>query len=137
MSLTLVLLTACITQPVPVIPAEDGSYRQILLERINLYRLENGLNPLQLDPFLSHLAWNHCVAMFAKGRANHRDIDERFAQIDSTLCVENIGWNYGSPLGVFEGWRKSRGHNKNLLKEGINRAGIAEVGKYVTFFACN
>lgn len=67
---------------------------------------------------------------------SHNNFDERFREANSRLCVENVGWNYSVPRQMFEGWQKSDGHNQNMLKEGIHRVGIAEIGKYVTFFAC-
>ncbi len=122
-------------QPV-ILPQEDVGYSRIMLELINLYRMENGLNPLQLDPLLVGLAKNHSSEMFLKEKVNHRNFDERLEQARSRLCVENVGWNYGSPHNMLNGWRRSSDHNHNLLQEGINRVGIAEIGQYVTFFAC-
>jgi len=50
--------------------------------------------------------------------------------------MENVGWNYRLPQEMFEGWRQSGGHRSNMLKKGVQRVGIAEIGSYVKFFVC-
>lgn len=125
-----------------VLPArameDDGStlYARTLLEQINNYRQVNGLPPLRFDAGLTRLAKNHSFAMFQQKRMSHRNFDERFERSGSRLCVENVGWNYSNPLKQFDAWRHSSGHDENMLKDGVSKAGIAEIGKYVTFFAC-
>jgi uncharacterized protein YkwD len=111
-------------------------YARTLLEQINNYRIYNGLPPLRFDARLNHLARSHSFAMFRQKRMSHSGFDERFRRSGSRMCVENVGWNYSTPLKQFDSWRHSRGHDENMLKEGIHYAGIAEIGKYVTFFAC-
>ena len=117
---------------------DDGStlYARTLLEQINNYRQVNGLAPLRFDAGLTSLAKTHSFAMFQQKRMSHRNFDERFERSGSRLCVENVGWNYSNPLKQFDGWRHSSGHDENMLKDGVAKAGIAEIGKYVTFFAC-
>lgn len=111
-------------------------YGRTLLEQINLYRQDNGLNPLRFDANLIHLAKNHSFAMSQQKRVSHSKFNERFERSGSRLCVENVGWNYSNPLKQFDAWRRSSGHDQNMLKEGVYKAGIAEIGNYVTFFAC-
>lgn len=139
------LLVALITWCLVVVNAPvaraigDGSatlYGRTLLEQINNYRHIHGLAPLRFDANLNRLAENHSFAMFQQKRVSHRDFNERFKRSGSQLCVENVGWNYSTPLKQFDAWRHSSGHDENMLKDGIARAGIAEIGKYVTFFAC-
>lgn len=136
-ALLIALLSATegLCRSVAVQKAESG-YDLALLEQINRYRLENGLNRMRLDPALGELAREHSGMMFRRRQTNHDNFNARFQQAQSRLCVENVGWNYDTPAQMFEGWRRSSGHNRNMLKEGLNRAGIAETGKYVTFFAC-
>ncbi|RPH42632.1 MAG: CAP domain-containing protein [Desulfobulbaceae bacterium] len=133
--LALLSLPACMAQPL-LLPRENLDYSRILLEQINLYRMNNGLNSLRIDPVLGQLAKEHSSHMFQRKRISHRNFDERSDQAGSCLCVENVGWNYDSPLKLFDDWQRSRGHNRNMLKMEITRVGIAETGKYVTFFAC-
>lgn len=124
---------------VPTRAADDGStlYDRTLLEQINNYRQVNGLNPLRFDVRLARLARTHSFEMFQQKRVSHLNFDQRFERSGGRLCVENVGWNYSTPLKQFDGWRHSSGHDENMLKEGVTRAGIAEINQYVTFFACN
>jgi len=133
--IALLLGTECIAQSVKM-QGEEPSYSLDLFEQINLYRLSMGMKRLRLDPKLVRLAKEHSKMMFRKQQMSHNNFEERFTQADSQLCVENVGWNYNLPQEMFEGWRRSSGHNRNMLKKEVNRAGIAEVGRYVTFFAC-
>ena len=129
---------------VPSLPAQCASfeeggaspYARTLLEQINNYRSANGLSSLRFDDRLNHLAMTHSFAMSRQKRMSHANFDERFQRSGSRMCVENVGWNYPTPLKLFDGWRHSSGHNENMLKDGVSSVGIAEVGKYVTFFAC-
>jgi uncharacterized protein YkwD len=132
-------LLSIVGAALPARAADDGStlYDRTLLEQINNYRQVNGLNSLRFDVRLARLAKTHSFEMFQQKRVSHRNFDERFERAGSRLCVENVGWNYSTPLKQFDGWRHSSGHDENMLKEGVTRAGIAEVGRYVTFFACN
>ncbi len=134
--LLLGVLTAASVQARERRPSGVTAYGATLLAEINSYRQENGLNSLRFDPALVRLAQRHSFEMFRQKRMSHSKFRERFQRSGSRLCVENVGWNYSNPLKMFEGWRGSRGHDENMLKEGISKAGIAEVGKYVTFFAC-
>lgn len=111
-------------------------YSQKLLQQINLYRRENGLKQLWFDPILLQLAKKHSTEMCRRNMLDHHNFNARFKQAHTHLCVENVGWNYSSPQGMFDGWRLSNIHNQNMLHEEINRVGIAEAGEYVTFFAC-
>lgn len=130
---------------VPSLPAQCASfeeggaslYARTLLEQINNYRNDNGLASLRFDDRLNHLAMTHSFAMSRQKRMSHANFDERFQRSGSRMCVENVGWNYPTPLKLFDGWRHSSGHNENMLKDGVSYVGIAEVGKYVTFFACH
>ena len=136
---TLLIVLLCSTEgpaQSATLPKEDSGYNQALLAEINRYRQKNGLNQLQLDPNLVELAREHSGMMLRRQQTHHDNFNARFQQAKSRLCVENVGWNYDTPAQLFEGWRRSGGHNRNMLKEGLSRAGIAETGKYVTFFAC-
>jgi uncharacterized protein YkwD len=134
--LLLVSLAATAVQAKAMRPAGVTAYGETLLAEINLYRQESGLNPLRFDPALVQLAQKHSFEMFQQKMLSHRNFKQRFERSGSRSCVENVGWNYPNPLKMFEGWRRSRGHDENMLKDGVRKVGIAEVGKYVTYFAC-
>ena len=111
-------------------------YAANLLDLINNYRLYYGLSSLRFDSRLNQLALKHSYDMFRRKRMSHNGFQDRFRRSGRRMCVENVGWNYTTPLKQFDGWRHSRGHDENMLKEDIHYVGIAQVGNYVTFFAC-
>ncbi|MGD9947044.1 MAG: CAP domain-containing protein [Desulfobulbus sp.] len=112
-------------------------YAANLLELINNYRAYYNLAPLRFDDRLNQLARKHSFDMFHQKRMSHNGFNDRFRRAERRLCVENVGWNYSTPLKQFDAWRHSRGHDENMLNEDVRYVGIAEVGKYVTFFACH
>ena len=113
------------------------AYDEELLAAINRYRQENGLQALQSDQKLVRLAKGHSNTMYRLRAMNHDRFEERFKKAGATLCVENVGWNYLEAEAQFKGWRDSFAHNRNMLAPGIRQVGVAVVGTYVTFFACN
>jgi hypothetical protein len=115
----------------------SSSYEEELLVHINRYRLESGLNELSFDKTLNKLATTHCQQMEVTDKLSHSGFDERFEKCGRSVCVENVGWNFETAAGQFRAWKKSRGHNENMLNKQIRHAGISKRGPYVTFFACD
>ena len=121
-------------------PACAGGFEDDLLGLINRYRLTKGLKPLASAPQLIDLAEEHSQAMQEQDRMSHDGFERRFkraAADGASSCVENVAWNHPTPRNLLDGWRKSSGHNRNMLERRISRAGISKVGQYITFFACN
>ena len=112
-------------------------YETELLHRINHYRTENGLNGLSFDRILNRLARSHSRYMNKKDILCHDNFEDRFKECGRSSCVENVGWNSPTPGDQLRAWENSKGHNANLLNRKIRYAGIAKVGDYVTFFACD
>ncbi len=112
------------------------SYETTLLNQINLYRQENNLAPLQLNEHLNQLAVQHSTFMQQQNELSHKMFKERFRAAKRPSCVENVGWNYQTGSDQFLGWKHSSGHNKNMLAPQMTQVGLAKVGAYVTFFAC-
>jgi uncharacterized protein YkwD len=133
-SLLTVLLSANLTYSLN--NKQSYSYEDNLLTCINIYRAENELKPLLMESNLKILAKSQSQYMHKKNALNHDHFDERFSKSGRSLCVENVGWNYQTPEAQVQAWKKSGGHNKNLLNKKIKYAGIAKSGLYVTFFAC-
>jgi uncharacterized protein YkwD len=133
-SLLIVLLSANLTSSLN--NEHSYSYEDKLLTCINTYRVENDLKPILMEANLKILAKNQSQYMHKKNALNHDHFDERFSKSGRSLCVENVGWNYQTPEAQMQAWKKSGGHNKNLLNKKIKYAGIAKSGSYVTFFAC-
>lgn len=138
----MLLLLTCLFLPHPANSSAQNEqiitpYAASLLEQINDYRVYYGLAPLCFDTRLNHLARKHSYDMYRQNRMSHSGFQDRFRRSGRRICVENVGWNYNTPLKQFDGWRHSRGHDENMLNEEIRYAGISQVGKYVTFFACH
>jgi uncharacterized protein YkwD len=133
-SLLIILLSAKLTYSLN--NNQSCTYEDKLLSRINTYRVENSLRPLSMDANLNKLAKSHSQYMQKEKALNHDHFDERFSKSERSLCVENVGWNHPTPEAQLQAWKRSGGHNKNLLNKKISLAGIARSGSYVTFFAC-
>lgn len=116
--------------------ADDTLYPRRMAELVNQYRASHGLAPLTVDATIAGLAREHSAAMAKAGKLNHDDFPARARRSGRPMCVENVGWNYGSPKGQFEGWRGSPGHDRNMLNRQVTRVGIAVVADYVTLIAC-
>jgi len=116
---------------------DTAYYVKELLAQINRYRAGNGLKPLSFDRRLAGLAYEHSADMRRRGVLCHDNFNERFRKSGHTSCVENVGCNYRTARDLFTAWRRSGGHDRNMLSGDIQRAGISVSGKYVTFFACN
>ena len=111
-------------------------YDRTLLAQINLYRRDSGLSELTFDPALARVARTHSFHMFQQKRLSHVGFKERFARSGSRLCIENIGQSSADAFKLFDAWHGSVGHDRNMLVEDLRKAGIAKVGVYVTFIAC-
>ena len=132
----LVPLSAAFSGDIDTHNSEAGYYAQELVTLINQYRTSNGLNQLSLDKKLTGFAESHSTEMHSLGVLNHDNFDDRFKKSGSDSCVENVGWNLRSARDQFIAWKKSEGHNRNMMARGIRKAGISKIGEYVTFFAC-
>jgi len=114
--------------------AVDNSQRLAAL--VNQYRASQGLPALVVDTTIVGLAREHSAAMAQAGQLNHDDFPSRVRRSGLPMCVENVGWNYGSPESQFDGWRASPGHNRNMLDPRVERLGIGTAAAYVTMIAC-
>ena len=134
---TLRLLAAVLLALVLVQTAAAGQFEDELLVLINRYRSTKKLKALVSTPLYIDLAREHSRFMLEQQSMSHDGFEERFNRVsDARSCVENVGWNHETPKSLFDGWRKSPGHNRNMLERKINKAGISRVGTYTTFFAC-
>jgi uncharacterized protein YkwD len=113
---------------------------------ISAYRRQYGLGALKLDAALARIAADHALRMAAANKVAHVLRGEgSFARrlsaggYDAAIASENIGAGYDSLEEAFAGWRKSRLHNKNMLKPEITVMGIAradsEGSKYGTYWS--
>jgi len=101
---------------------------------INEYRRQHGLAPLTLNVLLTKAAKAHSRDLAKWDRISHYGSDGsnpwdrvRVTGYSARLAAENVGTGQLSIKEVFEGWKRSPGHNKNLLLRGARHMGIALV----------
>lgn len=116
---------------------EVSLYGKALLTQINHYRQDNGLNILRFDRGLVRLAKIHSLEMFQQKLISHYNFEKRMKIAGKRICIEIIGWNNNNSQQRFDDWQRSSDNNKNMLAYGLSKAGIAEIGNYVTLFACS
>jgi uncharacterized protein YkwD len=97
---------------------------------ISLYRQNNGLGAVALDPDLVKLAEQQSQAMAGQDKLDH-DVRAPLAKrlnssrYPATLAVENVSAGYHTLAEAFSGWRDSPPHRANMLKSGVTKLGIA------------
>jgi uncharacterized protein YkwD len=116
--------------------AAEGAYAAQMTALVNDYRKTHGLRPLAADPRLATLAQAHSAAMAAAARMSHDDFPARAKASGRPLCVENVGWNYGSAAAQFAAWRASPGHDHNMRDARVDAIGVGIDHEYVTLIAC-
>jgi uncharacterized protein YkwD len=99
-------------------------------DMIGLYRRNNGLDGLTLDPGLMEQARAQADAMAVRDKLSHEvqgSLTDRLnhAGFQKSAAVENVSAGYDTMAEVFSGWRQSPPHNANLLARGMKRMGIA------------
>lgn len=101
---------------------------------INTYRRKNGLGELTLDPQLTKAARAHSRDLAKWDRISHYGSDGsnpwdrvRRTGYKARLAAENVGTGQTTLKEVFAGWKRSPGHNKNLLLKDAKHMGIALV----------
>ena len=101
---------------------------------INNYRKQHGLKPLKIHPLLTKAAKMHSrdlakwdrISHFGSDGSNPWDRVKR-SGYKARLAAENVGTGQASLDEVMAGWKKSPGHNKNLLLRDAEHMGIALV----------
>jgi uncharacterized protein YkwD len=97
---------------------------------ISLYRQNNGLGGVAVDPDLMKLAEQQSQAMASRNKLDH-DVKAPLARrlnaagYPATLAVENVSAGYHTLAEAFSGWRDSPPHRENMLKSGVTKLGIA------------
>lgn len=133
-ALALALPTLAVERPAR--GGEPDGFMRHLAQRINEYRQQQGLNPLELSDELVQLAEAHSNDMAARRQLSHEGFRERRRHTESRICVENVAHNFPTPETLLDGWRRSPAHHRNLLEPKVARMGLAGTARYVTFFAC-
>jgi uncharacterized protein YkwD len=103
---------------------------QAAASMISLYRQNNGLGGVVVDPELMTLAEAQSQAMGSHNKLDH-DVKAPLAQrlngsgYPATVAVENVSAGYHTLAEAFSGWRDSPPHRANMLKNGVTKLGIA------------
>jgi uncharacterized protein YkwD len=97
---------------------------------ISLYRQNNGLGAVSVDPGLMKLAEEQSQAMAARNKMDHDvkgPLEKRLGAsgYPAKLAVENVSAGYHTLAEAFSGWRDSPPHKANMLKNGVTKLGIA------------
>ncbi len=122
------------TGQTPLLSGEE----QALLEYVNAYRIENGLNPLAISPTLTEAARWMSQDMgdgdyFSHTDSLGRSTFQRMAasgydcEAYNTWCGENLAAGVAGGGETFELWRNSPDHNGNMLNPNYVVAGISAV----------
>ena len=105
---------------------------QAAASMISLYRQNNGLGAVAVDPDLMKLAEAQSQAMAGRNKLDH-DVKALLAQrltaagYPATVAVENVSAGYHTLAEAFSGWRDSPPHRANMLKNGVTKLGIAAI----------
>jgi uncharacterized protein YkwD len=97
---------------------------------ISLYRQNNSLGPVTVDPDLMKLAEQQSQVMANRNKLDH-DVKAPLAKrlnasgYPATVAVENVSAGYHTMAEAFSGWRDSPPHRANMLKSGVTKLGIA------------
>jgi uncharacterized protein YkwD len=124
---------ATVEQPSMYASMADAGARldaQAAASMISLYRQNNGLGTVVVDPELMKLAESQSQAMASQNKLDH-DVKAPLARrlnasgYPATLAVENVSAGYHTLAEAFSGWRDSPPHRANMLKNGVAKLGIA------------
>ena len=112
--------------------ADDGARldSQAAASMISLYRQNNGLGAVAVDPALMKLAEAQSQAMASRNKLDHdvkAPLTRRLsaAGYPANVAVENVSAGYHTLAEAFSGWRDSPPHRENMLKSGVTNLGIA------------
>ena len=120
-------------QPTMYLSMANGGARldpQAAASMISLYRQNNGLGAVAVDPELMKLAEAQSQAMASRNKLDH-DVKAPLAKrlnasgYPATVAVENVSAGYHTLAEAFSGWRDSPPHRANMLKSGVTKLGIA------------
>ena len=120
-------------QPTMYLNMADAGARldpQAAASMISLYRQNNGLGGVTVDPALMNLAEQQSQAMAGRNKLDHDvkgPLERRLSAsgYPATLAVENVSAGYHTLAEAFSGWRDSPPHKANMLKNGVTKLGIA------------
>ena len=129
------------------LPTKPGTFSvSEAVAQISKYRVANGLKPVTVDPVLMKIASVHTDRMAQADTMSHvlpgeGSFHDRLIAggFRAAMAAENVAAGQPTLPAVLEAWRKSPGHNANLLLPNISKIGIAlsvaPGGKYKYFWS--
>src|SRR5260370_38873015 len=99
---------------------------QAAASMISLYRQNNGVGGVVVDPDLMKLAEQQAQAMASQNKLDH-DVKATLAKrlnssgYPATLAVENVSAGYHTLAEAFSGWRDSPPHPANFVENGVTK----------------
>jgi uncharacterized protein YkwD len=91
---------------------------QAAASMISLYRQNNSVGGVVVDPELMKLAEQQSQAMASRNKLDH--------DVKAPLAKRlNVSAGYHTLAEAFSGWRDSPPHRANMLKNGVTKLGIA------------
>jgi len=89
-----------------------------VMERINQYRIERGLNSLGSLDIIRALAYEHTTYMIRVNDVNHDNFYQRKQILEqranAVIVSENVAYGYNSAESVVNAWLNSEGHRENI-----------------------
>jgi uncharacterized protein YkwD len=119
-----------------------------VLNLINNHRRQNGLPALANNSRLNVSSHNHSLDMARRGYFSHTSLDGRSpfdrmraAGYRCSTMGENIAAGQRTAQQVFDAWKRSAGHNRNMLNRNYKSVGIGLVqmpgSKYGSYWTTN
>jgi uncharacterized protein YkwD len=103
------------------------------LKRINDYRKQNGLKPVVLNPDMVTFSQGYVAQLLENNVYEHSDLNKGVYTLENLYQSMGFGgflsidqeWCNELPELIFSSWKKSKGHNANMLNPGITQVGMS------------
>ncbi len=125
----------------PRVAPETLNYEKALAD-LNAYRVSKGLTRLIYDERLNQASEVHARDLAAAGLISHTGTDgsghgDRIQRQGYYFSIagENVATGQTSWDAVFDAWKKSPGHNENLLRDDVSEFGLALVYEPTTTYS--
>ena len=135
------------------LPAQAVSYdaeEVAFVALLNDYRVSQGLQPLLVSDMISEACDRHNSDMGKYGFFDHTTLASDWFPVGSTpwyrmevsgydyntVKAENIAAGYSTATEVFDAWRKSPGHNENMLRSTFKVLGVSRVYVSGSHYGC-
>lgn len=100
-----------------------------ILDLVNEYRQDKGLNSLTALTIISGVADGHTNYMVETGEVSHDNFSQRAETLINNAgakeVAENVAYGYNSAQGVLNGWLNSEEHKQIIENEQYTHFGIS------------